>query len=115
MAAALPLLGAGTELSEEALEEIINVLREAKGLGEAIARDAGLTAENDYIGWLPVLILLYRFVYPPLKLLVEIEGQLSGVLEAAYAWFGGAGRSLDRVETEVKEVGPDVVHFFEHL
>lgn len=97
------------------LEGLSAALREAKTLGEAIARDAGLTAEDDYVGWIPVLILLYRFVYPPLKLALQIEAQVASVLEQLYSWLGGAGKAVDGFVSDVDTAGSDVVHFFESL
>lgn len=112
MAAALL---ANPQMAKETTDQIVNALREAKSLGEAIARDAGLTAEDDYVGWIPVLILLYRFVYPPLKLALQIEAQVASVLEQLYSFLGGAGKAVDGFVGDVETAGSDVVHFFESL
>ena len=103
------------QVAPEVADQLVSAMREAKTLGEAIARDAGLTAEDDYVGWIPVLILLYRFVYPPLKLAIQIEAQTASVLQQLYSWLGGAGNAVDGFVKDVDQAGEDVVHFFESL
>jgi hypothetical protein len=60
-----------------------------------LAIDLGLTSEYDYRGWLPMGILLYHYVYPPLSTAWHIEQQVAGVLQQLYSWLGGVGRALD--------------------
>lgn len=108
---------AAAEFAPEALELIEEAGEDARQFAYEVARQAGLTAEDDYRGWIPVLILAYRFLYPPVATALLIEKQLSGVLEQLYSWLGGVGTStekaLDTFGSDLSAAGSAVTNFFE--
>jgi len=89
-----------------ALEEAPKVAAEARSFAMWIANEMGLTAEDNYAGWLPTLELFYLFLWPTVTTTGKIIFQTSAVLEALYQWLGGKGTSLDGFNLEYVALGP---------
>lgn len=62
----------------------------------SIADSAGLTAQDDYLGWVALLVIAYAALYPPIRTLAHIEQQVVGVLEQLYGWLGGVGSAISK-------------------
>ncbi len=90
-----------------ALEEAPKVAADARSFAMWIANEMGLTAEDNYAGWLPTLELFYLFLWPTVRTTGKIIWQTSAVLEALYQWLGGIGTSLDGFENEVGTVASE--------
>jgi hypothetical protein len=72
----------------------------------------GLTYDQDYIGWIPMAIILYHYLYPPISAAWHIEQQVVGVLDQLYSWLGGAGRAIDAGVADLEQVAKDITRFF---
>jgi hypothetical protein len=60
-------------------------------LGGAFAHAAGLTADEDYEGWWPVLGLGFRYGYPVVQDLRKAGAAVVGTLDQLHTWLGGVG------------------------
>lgn len=109
LSVAAPEIGIPLEAAEAASSE-------AKSFAYELARQAGLTAEDDYRGWIPVLILLYKFVWPPIQTALHIENQIAGVLDQLYGFLGGIGAAAEAgaksVVSALETVGSDEEYVF---
>jgi hypothetical protein len=70
----------------------------ARRIGSTVAHQFGLTEDEEGVGWKILAVLAFELyelkLKAPLKAAWTIEQQLSGLIEQAYQWLGGAATAL---------------------
>lgn len=92
------LLVKGLKDAEPELDKLIGAFLES----------AGLTADSNYEGALPIAVLFFRYVWPIIKDLISIEKMTLAVLTQAYTYLGG-------IESDLASIPASVEKFFKGL
>ena len=101
-------VAAGLDISAE-------VASKASSFAYEVARQAGLTAEDNYAGWIPLLELAYVFLWPPIKTLVQIEYQWYGFIQTLGNYVQGLANAAGAVGNDFANFGHAVASDWDWL
>lgn len=110
-----PEAAVAVEGALEGEELVKDAWHDAKSFSLWMAKEMGLTAEDDYRGWLPLLELGYLWLYPPLKLAYQIELGTAAVMRQLYQWLGGDASAFDTLVKDVTGATGDLAKWIDSL